>query len=327
MATKKERVQAILVGEKADRLPVAFWRHWPGDDQDAIRLAEATVAFDRRYDWDMAKVTPSASYSVEDWGTRTRLMGVPLGEREYAEFPVKKPKDWLSIEALDGVSGALARQLKTISLVRAALGPDTPLLMTVFSPLAIARRLVGDEPTFLGHYRSYPDEVRQALEAITATYERFADAAIRAGADGLFYSTTAAAFSMMGEAEHRLLAMPYDLRILDAASGGWFNLLHLHSPFPIMSVAKEYPVHAVNWDDRTSVPPLPDGRLIAGKAVAGGINQWGTLQRGTPEDVRAEAFQAMESCGGKGMMLSGGCTYPVTVPEGNLIAARRVVEE
>ena len=57
MTTKTERVRAILAGERADRLPVAFWRHWPGDDQDAARLAEVTVAFDGRYDWDFAKVT------------------------------------------------------------------------------------------------------------------------------------------------------------------------------------------------------------------------------------------------------------------------------
>lgn len=30
----KERLQAVLKGEKPDRIPVAFWRHWPVDDQD-----------------------------------------------------------------------------------------------------------------------------------------------------------------------------------------------------------------------------------------------------------------------------------------------------
>ncbi len=136
-----------------------------------------------------------------------------------------------------------------------------------------------------------------------------------------------AAYSVMGEAEHRELAMPCDFRVLEAAGAGWFNLLHFHSPFPMIALAREYPVHAVNWDDGTSMPPLGEGKRLVGKAVVGGIDQWGTLQRGTPEEVRAQAFQAIEACGGRGMMLAGGCTYPVTVPEGNLIAARRAVEE
>jgi uroporphyrinogen decarboxylase len=38
---KRERLEATVVGETADRLPVALWRHWPGDDQDAAALAAA----------------------------------------------------------------------------------------------------------------------------------------------------------------------------------------------------------------------------------------------------------------------------------------------
>ena len=66
MATKKERVQAVLAGERADRLPVACWRHWPGDDQDAARLAEVTIAFDCRYDWDLAKIIRERAQEVAE---------------------------------------------------------------------------------------------------------------------------------------------------------------------------------------------------------------------------------------------------------------------
>ena len=326
MATKKERIEAVLAGDRADRLPVAFWRHWPGDDQDASRLAEVTVAFDRRYDWDFAKVTPSSSYSVEDWGATTRYVGVPLGEREYLSRPVAKREDWAALRPLDVTRGALGRQLETIRLVRAALGPEVPLVMTVFNPLVVARFLAGDE-RFPAHLRLYPDQVRAALETITATYERFVDAALRAGADGVFFSTMAAAASMMTVAEYREWGTLYDLRVLGAASRGWFNILHLHSSYPMLDLAREYPVRAVNWDDRASEPSLGVGKELAGKTVIGGVDQWGTLQRGTPDEVRAEAREAIAACDGRGMLLAGGCTYPLTVPEGNLLAARRIVEE
>ena len=95
----------------------------------------------------------------------------------------------------------------------------------------------------------------------------------------------------------------------------------------MLLLGREYPCHAVNWDDPTSEPGLGEGKqILAGKAVFGGIDQWGTLQQGTPEAVHAEAQEAIAGCGGRGMLLAAGCTYPVTVPEGNLLAARQAVE-
>lgn len=326
MTTKRERIEAVLDGGRADRLPVAFWRHWPGDDQDATRLAEVTLAYHRRYDWDFAKVTPSSSYSVEDWGAKTRYVGIPLGEREHLGRVVNRPEDWAGLRPLDPEQGALGRQLETVRLLREALGPDVPLVMTVFSPLTVARFLVGDE-RFLAHLRLYPRVVTPALDAIAQTYACFAEAVLRAGADGLFFSTMAAAASVMTVAEHREWGVPYDLRVLEAASAGWLTILHLHSPYPTLALAREYPVHAVNWDDRTSEPSLGDGKRQVGIAVVGGVDQWGTLQRGTLDDVRAEARDAIAQCEGRGMLLAGGCTYPLTVPEGNLLAARRAVED
>ncbi len=285
-----------------------------------------TVAYHRRYDWDFAKVTPSSSYVVEGWGARTRYVGIPLGEREYLNRPVERSEDWAKLAPLDPHAGALGRQLETIRLVRAALGPDVPIVMTVFNPLIVVRFLVGDE-RFLAHLRLYPRAVTAALETITSTFERFVEAVIQAGADGIFFSTMAAAASVMSEAEYREWGVPYDLRLLRAAVGGWLNILHLHSPYPMLQLAREYPIQAVNWDDRISEPSLGVGKQQSGMAVFGGVNQWETLQWGKSDDVRAEGREAIAVCEGRGMLLSGGCTYPLTVPEGNLLAARRVVEE
>jgi len=326
VATKRERIEAVLAGECADRLPVALWRHWPGDDQDAERLAEVTVAYHRRYDWDFAKVTPSSSYAAEDWGTRTAYTGtLPIGERVYLERPVKAPPDWLGIRPRDATQGALGRQLATVRRVRAALGADVPILMTVFNPLTVARHLVGDE-RFLAHLRLHPREVGGALQAIASTYCRFVGEVLRAGADGIFFSTAAAASSVMTEAEYRAVGAPYDLQVLEAAADGWLNVLHLHSPYPMLALAREYPVQAVNWDDRASEPDLATGKRLVRKAVFGGLHQWNTLLQGTPADVEAEAREAMAACEFRGMLLSAGCTYPPLAPAGNLLAVRRVVD-
>lgn len=326
MTTKKERIQAVLAGDRADRLPVAFWRHWPGDDQDGKRLAEVTIAYHRRYDWDFAKITPSASYAAEAWGARTSYAGtLPIGERGYVDRPVESRRDWLAIEPQDATRGALGQQITAVRVARAALGADVPLLMTVFNPLGVAKNLTGED-RFLAHVRLYGREVHAALKAIADTYQRFVGAVLRAGADGIFFATAAAAHSVMSDAEYREFGAPYDLQVLEAAADGWLTVLHLHSPYPMIQLAREYPVQAVNWDDRTSEPSLAEGQRMTGKAVFGGISQWGTLLRGTPSDVEAEAREAMAACRVRGMLLSAGCTYPPLVPEGNLLAARRVVE-
>ncbi len=34
---KRERLEAAIAGQSVDRVPVALWRHFPGDDQDPAR--------------------------------------------------------------------------------------------------------------------------------------------------------------------------------------------------------------------------------------------------------------------------------------------------
>ncbi len=66
--TKRERIQAALAGKHVDRVPIVFWRHWPGDDQRADTLALVALDFQRRYDLDFIKVPVSSTYTVNDYG-------------------------------------------------------------------------------------------------------------------------------------------------------------------------------------------------------------------------------------------------------------------
>jgi uroporphyrinogen decarboxylase len=48
--TRRERLEATFAGEPVDRLAVALWRHFPGDDQRPADLAAATLAWQAQYD-------------------------------------------------------------------------------------------------------------------------------------------------------------------------------------------------------------------------------------------------------------------------------------
>ena len=116
--TERERVLAAIQGKPVDRVPIALWRHFPQQDQKAETLAQAHVAFQKRWQWDFLKVTPAASYYGDDWGLRAGYKPNPEGVRHVTERPIKKPADWAHLKNLDITSGVYGRELHALRLIR-----------------------------------------------------------------------------------------------------------------------------------------------------------------------------------------------------------------
>lgn len=323
--SKRERLQATITGEPTDRVPVALWRYFPGDDQDPVELAASTVAFQRQFDWDFIKVTPASSFCVRDWGVEDSWLGNEEGTREYGRQPITKPRDWHALEQLEPDRGALGAQLRCLELIEGAVGEEVPFIQTIFNPLSQAKNLVGKQH-LVAHMRQNPGAVRAGLETITATTVRFIEAARERGIDGIFLAVQHASYQLMSEHEYREFGIPYDRRLLDAVSGLWLNVLHLHGNRVMFDLLGEYPVQVVNWHDRETLPSLREGQGCVQGAVLGGLRQWDTMLRGTPEEVRLEAEEAIEQTGGRRFILGTGCVTPITAPWANLRAARAVVD-
>jgi len=328
--TKRERVQATLAGRPTDRPPVALWRHWPVDDQDDELLAERALEFQRRYDWDFIKIPPSSTYCVDDYGVKHEYRALPtgpwqLGERTYMERAIKELADWDRIEPLDVDKGTYGRILRCLKKVIKRRDPMVPVIQTVFNPIGVARYLAGDE-IFLAHLRSDPRRLERALHTLTTTCADFVEASMREGADGLFLSTSAASYDVMSIEEYARFGRPYDLRVFEAASKGWFNVLHIHGQHPMFSELADYPVHAINWHDRSAGPHLKKAANLFNGALLGGVEQYGILHFATPAEVEAQVRDAIRQTGGLRLIVTAGCTYPVTVPECNIEAVRRAVE-
>lgn len=322
--SKRERLAAAIRGDATDRPLAALWRHFPVDDRDPLELARSAAAFQQAYDWDFVKLTPSSHYSVADWGVEVAYQGDPEGTSAYLRRPVSRAEDWPRLQPLDVRSGALAQELEAIRHTRALLGPDVPLLATVFSPLAQARHLAppGFEIVTLRRHRA---ALEAALETITATTIAFVQAALAAGADGIFYAVQHASAELLSAEEYRSLCRPYDLRILEAAAPGTFNLLHLHGRHTYLELVSDYPVHALNWHDRETGPALAEGARRFPGLVVGGLSQQDLLT-GTPAQVRALAQQALASMGGRRVCLATGCVLLTHTPWSNIRALRAVVQ-
>lgn len=328
--TRRERIKAALAGKPVDRPPVALWRHWPVDDQNAEALAERALDFRSRYDWDLIKIPPSSTYCIDDYGAKHEYQAQPigrwmLGERNYTDRVIKHIEDWDRIEPLDVNSGTYGSMLQTLRIVIERREPETPVIQTVFNPISMARFLAGDE-TYITHLRRDPQRLERALFALTETCANFVRASITEGADGIFLSTAAASFDVMSVEEYQQFGRPHDLTVISAAAGAWFNVLHMHGEYPMFAELSDYPVHAINWHDRSAGPCLKDASSMFQGALMGGIEQYFTLHFGNPAEVESQIHDAIRQMNGRRLIVSAGCTYPVTVPIGNLLAARRAVE-
>jgi uroporphyrinogen decarboxylase len=323
--SKRERIQATLKGQTVDRVPVSFWRHWPGDDQSPETLALAALDFQRRYDLDFIKLPVSSTFTVTDYGVKHSYQGSLMGDRTYLECVIKEPKDWDRIEPLDIRKGTYGWHLQALRMIMKQREADTPVIATMFNSLSIAAYAAGME-TCLAHLRKEPERVENALKAITETSVRFARSAIDEGVDGIFLSTRHASFEIMSEPEYQRFGRPFDLELLKAAKGGWFNILHFHGQYPMLPLLADYPVQAINWHDRTTAYNLAEASKLFPGALMGGVEQYKVLHFGTPEDVEAQVRDATRQMEGRRLIVTPGCTYLLDVPHSNLLAMRKAVD-
>ncbi len=326
MTSKRERLEAAIAGQVADRPPVALWRHFPVDDQDPNLLASATTAFQQTYDFDFVKVTPASSFCLLDWGAKDEWRGKTEGTRTYTRRVIQQPEDWRKLEPLDPTQGALKDQLRCLQLLGETFRDEVPIVQTIFSPLAQAKNLSGGE-TLLEHLRQHPDEVRAGLQVIQQSTIAFVEAAKQENIAGIFYAIQHASHEIMDRDAYARFGEAYDLGILEAAQDLWLNVLHLHGGGLMFDLVERLPYHVVNWHDRDVGPDLAEARGLVRGAVCGGLHRERTLVLGDPAGVRAEAQDALRSMEGRGVVLGAGCVVPILAPRANLMAAVQTAKD
>ena len=320
----RERLEACLAGKAVDRVPVALWRHFPVDDQEPRRLAEATLNYQKTFDFDLVKVTPASSFCLKDWGVIDVWRGSSEGTRDYTKHVIIEPDDWRRLPILDPRKGNLAEQIDCLKIITNQLGAEVPVIQTIFSPLSQAKNLAGQD-TLILHLRKYPDALRAGLELITESTRRFIGALQETSIAGIFYAVQHAQYGLLTPQEYKLFGQPDDTKLLQAAANYWLNMLHLHGEAVMFDEMADYPVAILNWHDQDTEPSLSEGQKRFPGVVCGGLKREKTMVLGTPEQVRAEALAAIRATGGRRFILGTGCVVPITAPYGNLMAARESV--
>ncbi len=322
---KRERIRAAIKRQPVDREPVALWRHFPKDDLNPETFARDVVEFQQKYDFDFVKVTPAAGYMDEMYGGQLRDAGNREGTREHVTRTVNDWRDWAKVQTLDKSNPVFQREYASLKLIRQQLGDEVPILQTIFSPLSSARNLAGDRVCKDAH--EHPAEVHHALEHLTRTILNFAYNSIEAGADALFFATQVATRDCLTVDEYRAFGMAYNLTVLNELRNkvDW-TLLHAHGEDIYFDLLAKFPVQIINWHDRKTWPSLAEGKKIFPGAVAGGIDEWGTLVNGTREQIQDQVRDAVQQTGGTGLVIAPGCVIPIDTPEENIRAVREAVE-
>jgi uroporphyrinogen decarboxylase len=321
---KQERLEATFAGAAVDRPAVALWRHWPVDDQRGEELARASLTFQQTFDFDFIKVTPNSDFCVAGYGAESYWEGNQEGTRAWGPRVIQAPEDWFKLKPLDPRAGLQGEVLKANELIGRAVKEETPFIQTIFNPLSQAKNLAGAR--LLADMRQQPEAVKAGLRAITDSIVRFVEALKQTGAAGIFLALQHATYDLLTETEYREFCRELDLEILAATEGMWFNLVHLHGLNVMFDMVADYPVQLINWHDVETPPSLREALARTNKALCGGLRQWETMLRGTPEGVKAEAQAALAATGGRRFVLGTGCVTPITAPTCNILAARQAVE-
>lgn len=305
--TKRERFLAAIRGEQTDRPPVSVWLHFASEHLSPAEVAELHVKYQEAYDWDFVKI-------MNDY----RL---PLP----AAVDLSSADDLRAFRPIPPDGPPLADQLEVVRRIREALGPDVPLVETLFDPLQTLLRTAGQGALAL--VRSAPHAARGALEALTDTLEGYVAAVREAGADGIFYSINWAVSPAAGGLEEREfdeLAAPFDRRLLGAAEG-MTRVAHVHG-FPLeFGRVLDYPVEAFNWSHRHTAPSLGEARELTDRALIGGLDEIAFASQ-TLGEAELGVRRAVAEAGRAGLLIGPGCTVPPDTPRRLLAGARRMVE-
>src|SRR5437773_12029036 len=268
-------MESAMAMTDADRPPDAAWGHTYREEWAPQDLAAVTVERARRFGWDFVKFQPRASTFAEAFGSVYHPSGHRMRAPIMIQPAVPNLESWTSVSL--SRPEVFDEQVESLGMVVRELGPDVPVIQTVFSPITVGGYLVGkSQSRVVRELRKHPEVVGPALENIAGGLVDFSRRSVEAGAAGIFYAISGyAGRNVMKEAAYRDLVLPYDLAVLNALPGqAWFNVLHLCGSNLNFALARDLPAQVLSWSSHNQGnPALREGRDLAGRAAMAGLGQ------------------------------------------------------
>jgi len=303
---KRERFFAAVRGEAIDRPPVTTWVHFLSDHLAGEQTAALHRSFLEAYDWDVAKVMNDYRYPIPA-GVQT--LEDPASLRAFKPLGLDEP--------------CFAEQLKCLSSLRSALGPDIALIDTGFDPYQQILRNVGFDQA--GYMWQHKQDTLRALQAVADSLCGYIAALKAQGVEAYFFSINGAireGFPRGSSLEvYETFQRPFELQLLQAAEG-MVRVLHVHGVGLDLARVLDYPCEVISISDRLrGNPSLAEMRKLTPKCLMGGIDETKFQERNLPALAR-EIDDAIAQVGRKKLILACGCTIPSFSPKRSLMFLR-----
>lgn len=333
--TKMQRFEQLLIGEKLDRPIVSAWHHFLEKEQTAADLAEATIHFAEKYDWDWVKINPRATYLAEAFGNTYDFNDYQWVFPRQSHAIIQKPADVWDVKEVDVAESApLQEQLEAVRLIREGL-PETPITQTVFSPLTILMFLTGNSSyvnqtmygsespvDFKALLEAERTGVHKALHTIAMTMAKYVEALEEVGVDGLFYAVTGTAHpDLFDEATFNEFSRPYDLIVLNAMKKGK-RILHTCGAHAQPARFDDYPVEGISWD--TEAEGNPGLELALKKTKVAGVDHH-IFEGADNALIEQQAKKALDKMKDEPFLLAPNCAVSVKATEEALNTLRSSV--
>jgi len=314
-------IKNIVVNHSNQQVPVGFWYHFSaasGVDLDAFKDPEI---IDRTVSGTQKLVDSLAPDFV-------KLMSDGLF---HYQFNYQKNSEHRTIyDALAPITDDHPWLKQTATLIakqRAVIGKRKGFY-NIFSPTTLLKwALVKQEngqhdkanadKTLATEILKNPDAIKQALQVITQDVIKQVQTAIRAGADGIYYSTQVIQDQRLNQGDFEKFVADTDHQVLQAANKlSDLNVLHICGNGGARNNVhwfQTYEAAIINWATDIESVSLREGkRIFPNKTVLGGFGntKYDLLYQGTKADIQQYVHTLIQETGRDHLIIGANCTVP-----------------
>ena len=309
---KRERVMAAYNGQKPDRVPSAFWYHFPEGYAYGEDAVKAHVEFFRNSGTDLCKVM-NDNLCVKD-------------------PDINCAADWDKLKFYTMDEDIVKRQVQLVKRVVEEVDHKAVVIATIHGLVACFFHTFGgpniydEDGTLIGrHLRENPEGFRHAMEVLSDYIKKLSHLCIEAGADGIYFASLGGERRMFTDEEFAEYIAPYEIDILnDIKDVPCFNVLHMCKGDLNLERYVNYPAKVLNWGVYEGNISLEEGRKLFGedKVYLGGMDDRdGVFVDGSIEEIKKTAKECVDSFGWKNYILGADCTLPTNIDNERIRAA------
>jgi uroporphyrinogen-III decarboxylase len=286
---------------------VLLWKHFRNDKPR--ELAKLTVEFYKDFSLSAAKLMPDVPVLFDE--------GSLTSWRQLAQLR--------SFGDIASVPRA-ADYIRTVKLTRERLAPEDFFFVTVFSPLTMVAVWCGGDDVLLEMAEAPRAQVHEVLWALAGVASALSEAAVRAGADGIYYGCRGQGH--LSSSQYGELGVPYDLAGLRGADAAELRALHVHGPLGEgLQRYAAYPVEVVGWSEVESGVTLAEGaQVLPDKVVMGGVPEDRSGPASELAQQTREGLALARAALGDRFIAAPGCSLPDATGEEVLRALRAAAE-